>query len=100
MVGHRLQHMQYTRLLVWQVKWPWIEKEHRGPRVSVTHRSGNVDVDRHACHSDQYVRDQLSVQVSFLGCDRVFMLRQVVARRYDGSAGHLIEYGSSEIESV
>ena len=43
-----------------------MEKEHRGPRISVTHRSDNGDVDGHACHSDQCVPGQLSVQASFL----------------------------------
>ena len=64
------------------------------------HRYGNVDVDRHASYSDQYMRGQLFVQVSFLGCDRVCMLRHVIAKRYDGSASRLIEYGNSEIGSV
>ena len=64
------------------------------------HRYGNVDVDRHASHSDQYMWGQLSVRVSFLGCDRVCMLRHVIVKIYDGSASRLIEYGNSEIGSV
>ena len=32
------------------------------------------------------------VQVSFLGFDRVCMLRHVIVKRYDGSASRLIEY--------
>ena len=64
------------------------------------HRYGNVDVDRHVSHSDRYMRGQLSVQVSFLGCDRVCMLRHVIVKRYDGSASRLIQYGNSEIGSV
>ena len=60
-----------------------------------------MDVDRHASHSDQYMRrGQLSVRVSFLGCDRVCMLRHVIVKIYDGSASRLIEYGNSEIGSV
>ena len=59
-----------------------------------------MDVDRHASHSDQYMRGQLSVQVSFLGCNRVCMLRHVTAKRYDGSASRLVKHGNSEIGSV
>ena len=59
-----------------------------------------MHVDRHASHSDQYMCGQLSVQVSFLGCGRVCMRRHVIAKRYDGSASRLIEYGNSEIGSV
>ena len=59
-----------------------------------------MHVDRRASHSDQYMRGQLSVQVSFLGCGRVRMRRHVIAKRYDGSASRLIEYGNSEIGSI
>ena len=59
-----------------------------------------MDVDRHASHSDRYMCGQLSVRVSFLGCDRVCMLRHVIVKIYDGSASRLIEYGNSEIGSV
>ena len=59
-----------------------------------------MDVDRHTSHSDQYMCGQLSVRVSFLGCDRVCMLRHVIVKIYDGSASRLIEYGNSEIGSV